>query len=81
MNVLRLKEYREKLKFSQRDVARMMNITQAYYWYWEKGKNFPNANQIIELCRIFKCTPNDLFGIHGVFSASMSEIDNNGGTE
>jgi transcriptional regulator with XRE-family HTH domain len=75
MVVLRLKEYREKLKLSQRDVAKMMEITQAYYWYWEKGKNFPNANQILKLCEIFRCTPNDLFGVHGVFEVAMGELD------
>ena len=72
---LRLKAYRIKLGMSQREVSDMMKITQAYYWKWEKGKSFPNAQQIIELCEIFKCTPNDLFGVHGVFEVAMGELD------
>jgi transcriptional regulator with XRE-family HTH domain len=72
---LRLKEFRKKLGLSQREVSDIMKITQAYYWKWEKGKSFPNAQQIIELCDIFQCTPNDLFGIHGVYSASMNDLD------
>ena len=72
---LRLKTYRLKFGLSQREVSDMMKITQAYYWKWEKGKSFPNAHQIMDLCEIFKCTPNDLFGVHGVFEVAMDELD------
>lgn len=63
---LRLKEFRVKVRMSQRELATMLEMTQANYWLWEKGKSFPNAKQIIRLCEIFKCTPNDLFGFKGV---------------
>lgn len=63
---LRLKEFRVKERMSQRELATMLEMTQANYWLWEKGKSFPNAKQIIRLCEIFKCTPNDLFGFKGV---------------
>jgi transcriptional regulator with XRE-family HTH domain len=72
---LRLKTYRLKFGLSQREVSDMMKITQAYYWKWEKGKSFPNAQQIMDLCEIFKCTPNDLFGVHGVFEVAMDGLD------
>ena len=72
---LRLKTYRLKQGLSQREVSDMMKITQAYYWKWEKGKSFPNAQQIMDLCEIFNCTPNDLFGVHGVFEVAMGELD------
>lgn len=72
---LRLKDYRLKLGMSQREVSDMMKITQAYYWKWEKGRSFPNAQQIIDLCKIYQCTPNDLFGIHGVYGVTMQRID------
>jgi len=75
MNALRLKEYRKKLKLSQREVSSMLDITQAYYWKWETGKSFPNSNQILQICEIFKCTPNDLFGIYGDFKVTMDDID------
>ncbi len=73
--VLKLKEYREKHNLNQREIAKMLNITQAYYWCWEKGKNFPNAKQILQLCEIFKCTPNDLFGIHGSWAVAIEALD------
>lgn len=66
MSELRLKEYRKLNKMSQRDVAYLLQMTQANYWLWESGRSFPNAKQIIKLCEIFKCSPNDLFGFKGV---------------
>ena len=74
MNTLRLIEYRKAFKMSQRDIAEMLNMTQANYWLWEKGKSYPNAKQIIQLCEIFNCTPNDLFGIKGVVKVTQASI-------
>lgn len=73
MKVLKLREYRESLKMSQRDVASAMNITQAYYWKWENGKGLPDAKQILQLCDIFNCSPNDLFGFKGLHSVVVSK--------
>lgn len=74
MKVLKLKEFREKLNMSQRDVANALQITQAYYWKWENGKGLPNAQQILDLCELFECTPNDLFGIKGVHKVAMEKL-------
>lgn len=76
MDNLKLKEFREANKFSQREIANKLNMTQANYWLWEKGKSFPNAKQIMKLCDIFNCTPNDLFGIKGVHAVKISELKN-----
>lgn len=74
MNTLRLKEYRQKLNLTQRDMADRLEMTQANYWLWETGKSFPNAKQILQLCEIFECTPNDLFGFKGDYFVIMSEV-------
>lgn len=71
---LKLKEYREKQNMSQRGVADLLNIAQAHYWKWEKGLSIPNAQQIMSLCEIFKCTPNDLFGIKGVHQVVSAKL-------
>jgi len=75
MVVLRLKEYREKMNMSQRDIAAILNISQQGYWRWENGMSFPNGDRILQLCEIFKCTPNDLFGVHGEYLSSMSKLE------
>lgn len=66
MATLRLKFYREKSGKSQREIAEIFNLTQQAYSSWENGQSFPNAPQIVKLCEIFNCTPNDLFGFRGV---------------
>lgn len=71
---LRLKEFRELSKMSQRDVSELMNTPQSNYWKWEKGISMPDAEQIIKLCNIFNCTPNDLFGIKGVVKITQASI-------
>ena len=75
MSVLKLKELREKANMTQRDVAELLNVSQQGYWFWENGKRFPSGEKILELCEIFKCTPNDLFGVHGEYNVSMSKLD------
>lgn len=72
---LKLKDFRNKARLSQRELAELLQMTQANYWLWEKGKSFPNAKQIIKLCDIFKCSPNDLFGFRGVHEIVGQAID------
>lgn len=64
--MLKLKEYRLLKKYSQRDMARLLNVSQAHYWRWENTKALPDAKQILTLCEIFEITPNDLYGIKGI---------------
>lgn len=59
---------------TQRDVAEALNTPQSNYWKWEKGISMPDARQILQLCDIFNCTPNDLFGIKGVHTVAISDI-------
>ena len=74
MQVLRLKEFRIKADMSQREIAVALNISQPYYWSWEQGQSMPDAKQILQLCEIFNCTPNDLFGIKGVHMVAVSDL-------
>ena len=74
MTVLKLKHFRSKFKFSQEEVATKMGVTQSCYSLWEVGKRVPDANQIIKLCNVFKCTPNDLFGFKGVYIVAAEQV-------
>lgn len=74
MQVLKLEEYRKKAKMTQLYVSQALEVSQSYYSRLEKGKNFPDAKQIIKLCHIFKCTPNDLFGVQGTYEVAFSGL-------
>lgn len=76
MTVLKLKEFRESKKWSQREIAKKLHMTQQGYCRWEQGLTFPNPDKILQLCEIFQCTPNDLFGIKGVHAVKISELKN-----
>lgn len=74
MKQLKLKEFRKKAKLTQADVAAAMNISQSYYSRFEKGLRLPDAKQIMQLCEILSCTPNDLFGIRGAMEAAFGPL-------
>lgn len=74
MKKLKLKEFRESSNLTQEQMANIMGVTQSGYSLWENGKRFPNYQQIVKLCEIFDCTPNDLFGIHGAMSVAIDPL-------
>lgn len=72
---IKLKEYREVAKLSQRELAKLMGLSQGQVWRIEAGESLPNSNQIIQLCKIFKITPNDLFGIKDIYDKLFEDLD------
>jgi transcriptional regulator with XRE-family HTH domain len=73
--MFKLKEYRENKRLSQREIAKYLEITQASYWNLEKENTTLNAKQIIKLCKLYECTPNDLLGVKGVHQIVFNEMD------
>lgn len=61
MKVLLLKEYRIKSNLTQLDVSKYLDVSQSYYSRLEKGKALADSKQILQLCEVFGCSPNDLF--------------------
>ncbi|AUD62485.1 hypothetical protein BK010_02385 [Tenericutes bacterium MO-XQ] len=72
---LKLKDFRLNLGLNQRELAEMMSISQAQYNRLEIGKSMLNAAQILQLCDIFMCTPNDLLGIRSKYKKVMNNLD------
>ena len=72
---LKLKFYRDSHDLSQRDVAKIMKITQAQYQRLETGLSMLSAHQILLLCRLYKCSPNDLLGFKGELTFYQGELD------
>lgn len=75
MYKIKLKEFREKAALTQRELAKLMNLSQGQIWRIEVGESLPNSEQIIQLCKIFKCTPNDLFGIKDIYDKLFDDLD------
>lgn len=71
----KIKEFRINLSLSQRDLAELMGLSQGQIWRIESGDSIPNAKQILQLCKIFKCTPNELYGIKGIYEVATLNWD------
>lgn len=57
-----LKRYREKNNYSQKEIAKKINITQSAYSNYEKGKRLPNIEILIKLANIYDISLDILTG-------------------
>lgn len=69
-----LKQFRSKKELRQLDVANYLGVTQTQYHRLESGKSLLNSNQIMELCKLYGCTPNDLLDFKQHYQIIMSEV-------
>ena len=58
-----VKQARKDKNLTQKEVARLMNMTQQQYSRFENGIFQLNYEQIIFLCKLYEITPNDIFEI------------------
>ncbi len=58
-----LKEARKFKKLTQKQVAKILNMTQQQYSRFENGVFELNYDQILFLCDLLDVTPNELFDI------------------
>lgn len=64
-----LKIIRKQKKISQDELAEKLNVSRQSISKWENAESYPTMNNILELCKIFKCHINDL--VHN----DMSDIN------
>ncbi|MDR1159977.1 MAG: XRE family transcriptional regulator [Syntrophomonadaceae bacterium] len=50
----RLKYLRKKKRFTQANLASMLNVSQQTVAKWEGGKSFPDSNLLIQLAQVFQ---------------------------
>ncbi len=58
----RLKEARKDRGMTQKEVAIFFRMTQQQYSRFENGVFELNYQQIVDICKLLKITPNELFG-------------------
>ena len=56
-----IRELREKIGFSQQQVAESVNVSQQAVARWENGLAKPRADLLPELAVLFHCTIDELF--------------------
>lgn len=55
-----LKALRKKSKMSQDELAEKVMVSRQSVSKWENGESYPEMNNILQLCKIFRCDINDL---------------------
>jgi transcriptional regulator with XRE-family HTH domain len=68
----RIKELREKSKYSQSLLAKKINVTRSAVNAWEMGISIPSTQFIIELSQLFRVSTDYLLGIQ---SESILSLD------
>ena len=57
----KIKEYRNKLKLTQDELAEKINRTQGQVSLIELGKSFPNPETLLNVAKVFNCDIKELF--------------------
>ena len=60
---IKLKERRQQLKMTQRDVAKAIGVAQPVYQRFEKGIFECNYSQLFALCKLFDISADYLLGL------------------
>ena len=55
----KIKQYRKKKRWTMRQVAEELGITESCYCLYENGKRKPSFDVLVKLAKIYGCTVND----------------------
>lgn len=58
-----IKEYRNKLNITQKDLADKLHVTYQAVSRWENEETEPSISTITQMCEIFNCTVDELLGV------------------
>lgn len=60
----RMRKYREEKGLSQKQLADMINVSNARVSNWEQGINRPDADILADICRALNVSPSELLNVH-----------------
>lgn len=75
--MIKLFELRTEKNLSQRDIAKILNISQATYNNWENSNTQPSIEQLIVLSKFFDVSVDYLIGNTDEFGAPMNTGNEN----
>lgn len=74
----RITELRQRIGWTQIQLARELHVNLKTIRNWESGDSYPSAPNILKLCELFSVTTDYLFGIenrHVICLSGLSETD------
>lgn len=73
--ILKIKEYREDVYMTQKELAEKIGNVQRNVSNWENGVNEPDCETIVKLAEIFDITLDELFGRSPMTKTNRKKID------
>lgn len=65
-------KYREKMGYSQKELAKKLGVTPSRISNWEQGANCPTIDILFEVCKILQVSINDIYGVYPDSNVSLS---------
>lgn len=59
----RIRKYRENRGLSQKQLAKLIGVSNSRVSNWEQGLNRPDADIIADICRALQVSPSDLLDV------------------
>lgn len=59
----RIRKYREDRGLSQKQLAKLIGVSNSRVSNWEQGLNRPDADIIADICRALQVSPSDLLDV------------------
>ena len=60
----KIKHYRELRKYSQKDFAEKIGVSNSRVSNWEQGLNRPDCDMIRKICKVLNVSPSELLDVH-----------------
>lgn len=80
LDYLKLKEKRNELDITQKDISKLLNIELNSYKKMEKGLLIPKKNEIKKICDFLKLDINSVYDEHFKNTVTLSFLNNKGGS-
>ena len=58
-----IKRYREQSGYSQKELAKLINVSNSRLSNWEQGLNRPDIDTLVSICKALKVSPGALLEI------------------
>lgn len=69
----RMRKYREALNLSQKDFAKLIDVSNSRVSNWEQGINRPDVDILARICEVLKVSPSELLDIDIPHSEDVAE--------
>ena len=68
-------KYRELAGLSQKELAKILDVTPSRISNWEQGANCPTIDILFEVCKILNVSINDIYGVYPDSNIPLSYIE------